>query len=264
MEGKYVRLTSHSSIAVLLAIGILSVGFIIWAFFGSVTDREIIRGVVFPSNGTIGVNVPSNGSVKEVFVHKGDMVVQGQSLALIAVDGAYSVLSAPYSGTVLSYIPENGTFNAFEDVVDLLPHGGEQKVYNVTAYANFTSMRFIKQGQEAQITPLNEKRERVGYVRGVIKRVNQYPTTRQEAVLKLQNASLADEIFPYDNSVFEIEISMRRNPDAPDELDWSFPSDEPIDMSVGTFCNIEVVVKSRSIIRYIFENVREKRNSLRK
>lgn len=264
MEEKYIRLTSHSSIAVLFAMGILSVGFVIWAIFGSVTDREIIHGVVFPSKGTVGVNVPSNGSVKELFVHKGDMVVEGQSLALIAVDGAYSVLSAPYNGTVLSYIPENGTFNAFEDVIDLLPHSGVQKVYSVTAYANFTSMRFIKQGQEAQVTPLNEKRERVGYVRGVIKRVNQYPISRQEAILKLQNASLVNEIFPDDNSVFEIEIDMGRNPDAPDELDWSFPSDDPIDMSVGTFCNVEVVVKSRSIFRYLFENVKEKRNSLRK
>lgn len=262
MEGNYVRLTPHSSVVTILAISILSVGFLLWAIFGSVTDREVIRGVVFPSEGTVGVNIPSNGIVKEVFVHKGDIVAKGQSLALISVDGSYSVLSAPYGGTVLSYIPENNSFNAFEDVVDLLSEGQNKIVRSVTAYANFNSMRFIKPGQEAQITPSNETRERVGYVRGVIKSVEQYPVSRQEAILKLQNSSLADEIFPDDNSVFQVEIEMLEDPDMPGELYWSFPSDDSIDMSVGTFCDIEIVVKSRSILKYLFENVRETRNSL--
>jgi len=259
----YIQLSAHSTRITMLALGLLTIGVMVWAIFGSVMDREKIKGVVFPSDGTIGVNIPSEGTVKELFVHKGDLVGKGQSLALVSVGGSYSVLSAPYDGTVLSFIPENNGFNAFEDVIDLLPVGSAGKVRTVTAYADFTSKRFIKQGQMAQVTPSNEKRERVGYVRGVVKSVSQYPTSRQEAVLKLQNAALAQEIFPDANSVFEIEIELNEDPDCSGELDWSFPSDEVIDMSVGTFCNIEIVVKSRSILKYLMENIRETRNSIR-
>lgn len=263
MKTDFIRLTPHSTIVSLLAVAVLSAGFLIWAFFGSVTDVEHIRGVVFPSDGTTGVNIPSSGTVKEIFIHKGDKVSAGQSLALISVEGSYSVLSSPVDGTVLSFIPENGSFNAFEDVVDLLQNGIEGSVRNVTAYANFSSMRFIKMGQQAQVTPSNETRERVGYVRGKVKNVNQYPVSRQEAIIKLQNAALANEIFPDDNSVFEIEIELAENPDGSGGLDWSFKSDSLIDMSVGTFCDVEIVTKSRSIIEYLFENVKEARNSIR-
>lgn len=263
MKANYIRLTPHSTVVTLLAIAALSIGFLVWAFFGSVTDIEHVRGVVFPSEGTIGVNIPSQGTVKEVFIHKGDKVSQGQSLALISVDGSYSVLSSPVEGTVLSYIPENGSFNAFEDVVDLLQQGQEASVRSVTAYAGFNSMRFIKPGQQAQVTPSNETRERVGYVRGTVRSVNQYPVSRQEAVLKLQNSALADEIFPDNSSVFEIEIELGSSSENPQELDWSFRSDNMIDMSVGTFCDIEVVTRSRSIMKYLLENVKEARNALR-
>lgn len=247
----------------LIAICALAMGILAWCFFGQMTDKEHMRGVVFPSEGTYGVNIPNTGVVKTVFVHKGDQVDAGQSLALVSVSGAYSIVSAPCSGIVLSYIPENDGFEAFEDIVDLLPDSSSGSVRSVTAFADFKSKRLLSPGQTAQVTPANETRERIGYVRGKVVHISEYPVSKREAVLKLQNASLADEIFPDKSSVFEVEIALDADPDGPDGLSWSFRSDENHDMSVGTFCDIEVIVKSRNIFRYMMENAREAKNSVR-
>lgn len=258
----YINVSTVSIKAIIGTLGIVAVGVVLWCFLGTITDREHIKGIVFPSDGTSGVDIPNDGTVREIFVHKGDKVTRGQTLALVSVSGSYSILSAPYDGVVLSYIPENQTFKAFEDIVDLLSDQTSGPVLSVTAYANFSEKRFMKPGQEVQITPSNEKKERVGFVRGKIVSVAAYPTSKQEAVIKLQNSSLADEIFPDDRSVFEIEIEMDTDPDCPDELDWSFPLREPIDMSVGTFCNIEVIVRSRSVFQYLLENAQETKQKI--
>jgi len=259
----YINVSTVSVKTILAALGIIAVGVVLWCFLGTITDREHIKGVVFPSEGTSGVDIPNDGTVREIFIHKGDKVTKGQTLALVSVAGSYSILSAPYDGVVLSYIPENQSFKAFEDIVDLLPEHVSGPVLNVTAYANFSNKRFMKPGQEVQVTPSNETRERVGFVRGKIVSIAAYPTSRQEAIIKLQNSSIADEIFPDDRSVFEIEILLDTDPDNPEALDWSFPLLDPVDMSVGTFCNIEVIVRARSVFKYLLENVQETGNTIR-
>lgn len=259
----YIHISSFSSWMVLGAIALFAAGILAWCFWGTMTDKEEIRGVIFPSSGTTSVSIPNNGMVREVFIHKGDQVSVGQSLALISVSGSYSIVTAPYSGVVLSYLPENQAFQAFEGIVDLLPADNSGIVSTVTAYASFSEMRYIQPGQPAQITPSNETRERVGYVRGKVLSVSPYPISRQEAVLKLQNASFVDEIFPSEGSAFQVEIELQKDSDNPEELDWTFSSREKVDMSVGTFCNIQVVVKSRPLFRYLLENVQEGSNSIR-
>ena len=261
--GNYIHLSVAGSKVILLAVLILSAGILSWCFFGTMLDKEYVQGVVFPTEGTDGVWLPNDGVVKEVFIHKGDIIEKGQTLALVSVGNAYSIVSSPFQGEVLSYIPENEHFNAFEDIVNLLPSTDSGPVTSVTAFVNFKSMRFIEPGQSAQITPANETRERVGYVRGKVVSVSAYPITKREAVLKLQNQSLADEIFPDDASVFEVGVEMQTSADDSNGLDWSFKSKNGVDMSVGTFCNIEVITKSRNIFQYMLENVSDAKNSIR-
>lgn len=261
--GDYIKISTVSTRVILTATSILAAGFIFWCFCGSITDKEHIKGVVFPSDGATGVSVPNDGTVREILVHKGDVIEEGQTLALISVSGSYSILSAPYSGKVLSFIPENEQFNAFEDIVNLLPENGCGTVLNMVAYADYNASRMIRPGQEIQATPMSETREKVGFVKGHIIEVSPYPVSRQESVMKLQNASLAEEIFPDEGSAFEITIKLETNDANPDQLLWSFPLKETVDMSVGTFCSIDVITKSRSVFQYLMENVQETRNSFK-
>jgi len=261
--GKYIHVSRVSSTVILLALTILAIGLIFWCSFGTMTDREHLKGVVFPVEGTESIFVPNDGFVRQVFIHKGDVVEKGQSLALISVGESYSILSSSASGIVLSYVQENEPFKAFESVVNLLSSEQASSVKTMVAYANFSNKRFMQPGQEVQVTPANETRERIGFVRGTVKSVAAYPITRSEAILKLQNPSLVDEIFPDNRSVFEVEIELSESLTNPSGLDWSFPHKEAVEMGVGTFCNIDVIVRSRSLFKYLFENVQEKENAVK-
>lgn len=261
--GQYIKLSTLSSTLILVAVSLLAAGFIFWCFCGSITDREHLSGVVFPPGGATSVSVPNDGTVREVLVHKGNHVEEGQTLALISVSGSYSILSAPYSGKVLSYIPEGGSFSAFESVVNVLPDEVSGTVTTMVAYAGYNASRMLRPGQKVQATPMNEKKERVGFVHGRVVSVSPYPVSHREAVIRLQNASLVDEIFPDEASVFEVEIQLDTMEDDAETLRWSFPQREPIDMSVGTFCRLEVITRSRSVFNYLLENVQETRNTIR-
>lgn len=257
------HLSSPTVSVILIALSVLFLGLIFWVFYGKVTNKDHLKGVVFPSQGTVGVNVPHSGSIRTLFIHKGDKVVAGQSLALVSIADAYSILSAPSDGVVLSYLPENADFQSFESIVNILSESTSDKVSSVIAFADFNTYRDLQKGQFVQVTPSNESRDRVGYVEGVVKYISPYPISQEEAVRTIQDVSIAGEIFPDQGAVFLVEIELERDYDNPDGLKWSFPLKEVIDMSVGTYCDIQVVVKSRSIYHYLLENVQEKRNALR-
>lgn len=256
-SGKLLKVSATPVVVILLSVALLTLGVLLWCFYGEVNDKEYLKGVVFPSEGMVGVNLPDGGSVMEIFIHNGDYVKAGQSLALVSAGDSSRLLSAPADGMVLGCLSKNDYFAPGGNVVTLLDLSSAQgEVRTLTAYASFNSKRLILEGQDVQVIPAYESKERAGFVRGRVAGVSEYPVTRREAVLKLQNQSLVEEIFTDNRSVFEIEIEMLPDKEDPSKLDWSFSSSDEIDMSTGTFCDVEIVVKSRSIFKYLTENIR--------
>lgn len=258
----YIKVTSPSQIVILLAAGILFISVLVWFFFGNVNDTAYLRGVIFPSQGSTAVNLPNDGTVRTIFVHKGDAVVEGQQLALVSIDGAYSMVSAPCDGVVLSYIGEGGRFEPFEGIVSLLTQGSSEIVSSVVALADFKASRDMKPGQKAQVTPSYDSRERIGYIKGTVTNVVPYPISRSEAEDFFENKSIVDEIYPESGAVFFVGIDLEKDPANPEALNWSFSSNEDLDTGVGTYCDIQVIVKSRSMFKYLVENVEKKRRSV--
>ncbi len=262
-ERKGIRVTAPATRVTLGALVFLFAAMVYWIFFGTISDKDHMSGVVFPDTGTYEVSVPYDGQVKDIFVTNGQTVRQGEPLASVSIAGAYSVLSSPCGGTVLNFKPVNDVFNAYEGIVNILPDTESGIVRRVVALTDFRTQRELRVGQDAQITPSNETRERVGYVNGKVTSVSQYPVTRQEMLTKLNNSSIVDEIFPESGSVFEVTITMDMDENDPSQLDWSFPLKEEVETGVGTFCDITVIIRARSVFQYLMENVRETGNKIR-
>lgn len=260
---EYIQLTGTSTPITLTALSILFIAVFIWVFFGKISDKAYVKGVIFPSQGTVAVNLPNNGLVRTLFIHKGDKVTEGQTLALVSIDGSYSIVSAPCDGEVLSYIVEGGEFNPFEGIVNILPAEKASKVNTLVALADFKTSRDLKPGQKAQVTPSYDSRERIGYIEGEVRSIVPYPISRQEADRFFENESIVDEIFPESGAVFMVEIDLKPDETDPSGLLWSFKGKEEHDASVGTYCNVQVIVKSRSLFAYLMENVQDKSNAMK-
>ena len=91
-----------------------------WGFLGTVSDKVYYSGVVFPSEGTTDVSLPNRGMVRTIFVHSGDHVSKGQSVALISVEDSYSILTSTVEGTVISTKVDNEPFEAFEPIISVV------------------------------------------------------------------------------------------------------------------------------------------------
>lgn len=253
-----IRLSKPSIYLLLLTLAVMAGAFLAWGYFGSVTDKAHMKGVMFPVEGTSEVSVPNPGVVRTLMVHKGDTVVPGQILAMIDVNGQYSTLTATEPGQVLTILQEQQSFDAFQPIVNLLTENSDKQVKTLVAFANFKTVRELDTDLEVQVNPSYLSREKNGYVPAHILSISKYPISAHEAALKLKNEQFTQAVFPQEGAAYVVEIELELNSDNPDEFNWTFEQEKHVDMSTGTQCDVQVITKRRSVFRYLFENLREK------
>lgn len=253
-----IRLSRPSIYLLLLTLVVMASAFVSWGILGTVTDKAQMEGVIFPLKGITEMRVSNPGVVRNLMVHQGDRVRQGQTLAMIDIDNQCSTLTADVAGQVLSIMQEQQHFEAHEPIASLLTQDHDRQVTTLIAFADFKTVRELEPDQEVQVNPSFLSREKNDYVPAHILSISRYPISKREAVQRLKNEPITQAVFPQDGAAFEVEIEMETKPDSPKELNWTFNQGKSIDMSTGTLCDIQVITKRRSVFHYLFENLREK------
>ena len=118
--GSTLKITALPTYLLACTVLLLLGAFFVWGFLGSVSDKVYYSGVVFPQEGTADISLPNRGMVRTMFLHSGDHVVPGQSVALISVNDSYSILTSTVEGTVISSKVDNEAFEAFEPILSVV------------------------------------------------------------------------------------------------------------------------------------------------
>ena len=238
---------------VLLMIG----AFFVWGFLGTVSDKVYYSGVVFPLQGTSDVSLPNKGMIRTMFVHGGDHVTRGQTVALVSVGDSYSILTSTVEGTVISTKVDNEPFEAFEPILSVVdgmdPRSGKAMLI---AYVDNAGQRHIKEGMGAQVWPENEKRDEIGYVRGRITRIDRYPVAADVVRQTLRSEEMADRLLTAGTTMYQVNIELFTSPENPAEYDWSFGEPDDVNMNIGTYCSVLTETRRRSMFRYLFDSAR--------
>ena len=238
---------------VLLMIG----AFFVWGFLGTVSDKVYYSGVVFPLQGTSDVSLPNKGMIRTMFVHGGDHVTRGQTVALVSVGDSYSILTSTVEGTVMSTKVDNEPFEAFEPILSVVdgmdPRSGKAMLI---AYVDNAGQRHIKEGMGAQVWPENEKRDEIGYVRGRITRIDRYPVAADVVRQTLRSEEMADRLLTAGTTMYQVNIELFTSAENPAEYDWSFGQPEDVNMNIGTYCSVLTETRRRSMFRYLFDSAR--------
>ncbi len=238
---------------VLLMIG----AFFVWGFLGTVSDKVYYSGVVFPLQGTSDVSLPNKGMIRTMFVHGGDHVTRGQTVALVSVGDSYSILTSTVEGTVISTKVDNEPFEAFEPILSVVdgmdPRSGKAMLI---AYVDNAGQRHIKEGMGAQVWPENEKRDEIGYVRGRITRIDRYPVAANVVRQTLRSEEMADRLLTAGTTMYQVNIELFTSAENPAEYDWSFGQPEDVNMNIGTYCSVLTETRRRSMFRYLFDSAR--------
>lgn len=260
-----IKVMTSSSIILMCTLVFLILSIIVWLFAGSVTEKAHIRGVVFPAGGMADVCLPQAGTVRSMFVQKGQEIRAGQQLALVSVGNSYSVVTSSSDGVVFSCKQDNEPFEPFEPVVSLVSNdSGSGASVILLAYSDLMNLKDISPGQDVQVWPSNEKTDEVGYVRGKVSSVSRYPAKRAEASKKIKAKEYLDELLPEGVTSFEIVVKLAAEQDNPDLLDWTFDRGYHPDMSVGTLCDAIVITHTYSIFEYLFLKARAEQNKIQR
>lgn len=255
--GSALKITALPNYLLAFTAILLMGAFFVWGFLGTVSDKVYYSGVVFPQEGTTDVSLPNRGMVRSIFVHSGDYVQKGQSVALISMEDSYSILTSTVEGTVINTKVDNEPFEAFEPIISVVsPNQAQTQRSMLIAYIDNAGQRDLREGMPAQVWPENEKRDEIGYVKGVVMRIDRYPVSASEVRQTLKNGEMAQRLLSSGEMMYQVQIDLLPSPDDPTQYDWSFGEPEDVNMNVGTYCSVLSETKRRSMFRYLFESVR--------
>lgn len=255
--GTVLKITALPTYLLAFTVLLLIGAFFVWGFLGTVSDKVYYSGVVFPLQGTSDVSLPNKGMIRTMFVHGGDHVTRGQTVALVSVGDSYSILTSTVEGTVISTKVDNEPFEAFEPILSVVdgmdPRSGKAMLI---AYVDNAGQRHIKEGMGAQVWPENEKRDEIGYVRGRITRIDRYPVAADVVRQTLRSEEMADRLLTAGTTMYQVNIELFTSAENPAEYDWSFGQPDDVNMNVGTYCSVLTETKRRSMFQYLFEEAR--------
>ncbi|MBR6827089.1 MAG: hypothetical protein IKM76_02900 [Prevotella sp.] len=253
----YLRLTYVPTYLLATAVIVLFAAFIVWGFLGTVSDKAYYSGVVFPTQGTTDITLPNKGIVRNMLVHNGDSVRQGQTVATVTLGDSYSFLTSTVSGLVISSKADNEPFEAFDPIVSIIePQGSDRQpiATQLIAYADNEAQRDLRVGMEAQVWPADEKRDEIGYVRGRISQVVRYPADDDDVRQTLKSDVMARRLLgDGQRAVYEVRIDLQRSPADPTLYDWSFGEPDDVSMDIGTYCSVLTETRRLSMFQYLFE-----------
>ena len=255
--GGLLKVTALPTYLLALTVVLLLGAFFVWGFLGTVSDKVYYSGVVFPSGGTADVSLPNRGMVRTLFVHSGDHVTRGQSVALISMEDSYSILTSTVEGTVIATKADNEPFEAFEPILSVVGAGDHPtRRAMLIAYIDNAGQRDLREGMSAQVWPEDEKRDEIGYVRGRVVRIDRYPVAADQVRQILKSEDMAGRLLESGKMMYQVNIELLPSKDNPDQYDWSFGQPEDVNMNVGTYCSVLTETKRRSMFQYLFEGAR--------
>ena len=262
----HLRVTYVPTYLLAAAAIVLLAAFIVWGFFGNVSDKAYYSGVVFPVQGTTDITLPNKGIVRSMLVHNGDSVRQGQTVAMVSIGDSHSFLTSRVSGLVISTKADNEPFEAFDPIVSVVDGNvsdGQSQHTQLIAYADNEAQRDLLISMEAQVWPADEKRDEIGYVRGRISQVVRYPADADDVRQTLKSNILAKRLLEQGDVVYEVRIDLLRSPEDSTQYDWSFGEPENVSMGIGTYCSVLTETHRRSMFQYLFESSRTRFRNLK-
>ncbi len=250
----YVRVTSVSPLLIGCTILLLLGAFVVWCVFGTVTDRVEYSGLIFPHHGTDDVTLESSGTITKMYVHTGDSVALGQLIARVQTLGKDSLVHSNQTGTVLYTKQEREGFEPLEPLISMVcEEKNDHTIHTMlVAYVDMDTWHTLREGMAAQVWPKGDKRDEIGYVRGVITSVDRYPTPREEIISELKSTAMAEGLFSMNEAAWQVIIELNQMPNDSTRYDWSFGQPHNVEIGVGTYCNVLTETRRRSMYQYLF------------
>lgn len=251
------QVTSPKGWLALLAVGGLVAAALLWSIFGTIPAQMAGQGILLRTGGVANIFVASDGQIKKIHVHVGDVVRAGQVVARLAPTDATenSRVISPYSGRVIEIQAGEGSVVSEGTPLLSLEPNQSNAAADAVVYVPAAEGKKIKPGMEVQISPSTVKREEFGFILGRVTAVGEFPASRQGMLRVLGSEELVDKFAAIDTP---IEVQVELLPDATSASGYQWSSKAPdITIANGTLCSAQIVVERRRPLSMVLPLLKE-------
>ena len=276
---EYIKITHPGVWSVLLGCLALLIAVGFWMFFGVIPDSIKATGIVFPQDGVTTIIPQSGGRISDMRVRVGDFVEAGQIIAVIPQEDilgkinelkrdpaadeksilallsqydSRSLIVSPVSGIVLSARSVNETVSSSDSIATIVKQEQSADDKQIICYVPVAAAKKLQEGMEVQVSPDFAPREEYGYMLGHITSIGTYPVSLADVLGAVGSQQYADGILPQENSV-EVRATLMVDPGSMDKIKWSNKKGENIILSIGTGCDLLIIVKNYKPYQLIFK-----------
>ncbi len=265
----YIKITHPGIFGVLFGCLAILIAVSLWGVYGNIPDSVNTVGVIFPQNGVTTVIPTISGRISDMRVRVGDYVEAGQIIAIVPqeellkqIQGlksseqpdqklitemistyeSYSVIVAPVSGIVLSAKAANETVSNMEAVASIVEQEKYANDKQVICYIEASAAKKLKEGMEVQVSPNFAPREEYGYMYGYITSIGSYPVSETDVLTAVGNQQYAQGLSIQGNCV-EVRVTLTVDSASANKIKWSNKKGEKVTLSIGTNCNMQIIIK---------------------
>lgn len=251
-----VHIKSVSTWIILSTLLLVLAAITMWCVLGRVTDKAFATGVILPSDGTVQISLPHEGTIRSVFVRQGDEVKKGETLAIVSSGDGYSVVKSTVNGTIFSIMQTNEQFEAFAPIINIVNEHTTASKLLLLSFVTNDQMKDVHEGAPVQVWPSNCSKDEVGYITGCVATVYPYPVSESFFGDKRYNLSkyIEKQLKENASSLYEVDIDLDEYEDDKTKLHWSFEngSQHP-DIRPGVLCDAIIITREMSILEFLFD-----------
>lgn len=273
---KGVRAVNIPSTLFIILISICAAIFAIWLFFGTVYEKVSVNGIIWPTDNNGGVYAKADGIITKTVVLPGDTVKIGDILAVIPQEDIlakisngkengiseeelnslydeydrFSMIRSNINGIVTSISDENVCVNKGDKIATVVPFSESGNNKTLTAFIPSDKGGLITLGMETQVMPDFATREKYGYIKAYISGISSYPITGQS--IKDTNSELFLPEYDERESYLQLEITLVPDANTESHLKWSNPNSGNINVTMGTVCEADIVLKKCCPYEFLF------------
>ena len=246
-------------IAVLLTL--CSAAFGVWMFFGNLTQTLGSDGIIYSKNGQHGIYAPSGGVVSDILVQTGDMVKEGDVIAVIynpdalptaeTAEFGRHVVRTSQGGVITEVCSEGmgiGTGDLLVNLIALSSSGDDRVVY---AFIPAGQANPIELGMAAQVNLQFAPREKYGYIEGYVSDIEEY-TVQSERLNRSFGQAVTDLVDSF-SAYHMVQITLLPDSKAPNGLRCSNALGASLKVEVGTKCDVDIIYGSKRPYEWLLD-----------
>jgi len=165
-------------------------------------------------------------------------------------ESRYSEVVSRVSGRVVSVVPQTGDqVNAGARIATVAPEGQEGMA--AVFYVPAAQATLVEEGQPAQISPKEVKREEYGFLRGMIVDRSEFPMGVEAAIQQRNLDPGAARDLLGNGSFIEVQAELQPDTDTPSGYKWSSSTGPPFAIAPGTLFDVDIVVSEKPPVQYV-------------